>query len=495
MRIFFLTSLISPIGLLISFTLAACGVESTAEHPREQTSLREASTAAPSQHQFEPSTLHHPVAFSDIIGASDAKDALQEFLRQLKDDTGTQNLGARPAHGILLTGSPGVGKTLLARATAHASNLPFFVTSGADLVEHGAGGESPVERLHRLFTAARERAPSIIFIDELDVLQYSYNMSKQLGIEMDGFSGESQVYVIAAVNSLEGLQESLRRSGHFDHTIVVPPPDQKARIQLLQQATLNSPQSHDVNFESLAALTAGMSGADLVNLANLSAARAARDHQTAVRAEDWDEAYDDVTLGPVNPKYTLDGEAARRTAVHEAGHTAVSLLLNDEVQIRKVTIVPRGKTAGHTAYLQPEDKGSEDIDSLSRHIAAGLGGRAAELLVFGQTSSGASDDLNSATSYARIMVTAWGMGEQVGPLGISKINDPAYTKTYSDATKQQVDADIQKIIQEAELLAVSLLKKHRNQFDLLSDTLLRCHQLSGAEARATLDGRPPQRCL
>lgn len=424
-----------------------------------------------------------PVSFDDIIGADAAKTALQELVSTLNTGEGKSVLGVRPAKGILLAGSPGVGKTLLARATATAAEVHFFITTGAAIAARN-GTASPVENLQRLFETARQSAPAIVFIDELDVLKYDYALSKQLAVELDGFVANAQVYVIAAVNSLSGLDPALLRAGRFDHVVHVPMPDLAARQTLLHRITQDIPQADDVDFDGLATVSEGMSGADLANLANLAALRAQRGHKQAVDAVDWDEALDDVHIGPVNGSRVLTGDQAWRTAVHEAGHAAVATLISDAIAVRKATLVSRGNAAGYTQFFPPHESQVLD-DGYYRHmLAVGLGGRAAEMLIFGQGSPGASADLHSVSDDARTMVARWGMGAKLGPVEVQDF-DYMLSK-YGDSLKTMVDEDTRDLVNTAHEQATALLRDNVHRLRQLAKALMAQRQLTGEDIRHIL---------
>ncbi|GAJ27403.1 cell division protein FtsH [Liquorilactobacillus sucicola DSM 21376 = JCM 15457] len=366
------------------------------------------------------------VRFSDVAGAEEEKQELVEVVEFLRDPHKFLSLGARIPSGVLLEGPPGTGKTLLAKAVAGEAGVPFFSISGSDFVEMFVGvGAS---RVRDLFENAKKNAPSIIFIDEIDAVgrQRGAGMGgghdereqtlNQLLVEMDGFAGDEGVIVMAATNRSDVLDPALLRPGRFDRKILVGRPDVKGREAILKVHAKNKPLANDVDLKMVAKQTPGFVGADLENLLNEAALLAARRNKKQIDASDIDEAEDRVIAGPAKRDRVISKKERQTVAYHEAGHTIVGLILNDARVVHKVTIVPRGRAGGYAIMLPKEDQMLLSKHDLKEQIAGLMGGRAAEEIIYGEQSSGASNDFQQATQLARAMVTEYGMSSKLGPV-------------------------------------------------------------------------------
>lgn len=425
-----------------------------------------------------------PVRFDDVFGAEQAKARLQELVDAVREPSRHAHLGVRPPRGVLLVGPPGSGKTMLARATAKEAQLPIFVTTGSDLLEYSHTG-TPLENVRGLFAAARRVAPAIVFIDELDILAGSSSMAKLLGAEMDGFVGDAQVYVLAATNSLEGLPPSLLRAGRFDRIAPVPPPDLAARTAILERAVAETMQADDVDLAKVAYYAEDTSGADLVNLANIAALRAAEARRAAVCSTDWDEALVDMQLGPVDARYVTDRAQLWRTAVHEAGHALLATLLDGEPRLRRVTIAARHGVLGHTSLCPTEAVDSQfDRQTYLNLVATLLAGKLAEEVVLGSFGRGAGNDMAVATGHARAMVTRWGMSEAFVGADLGAIDQPGYTGTLSEATHARVDLETQRILAGEHARARALLTGHKAGLRRIAEALLEQTTLQAEQVRA-----------
>ncbi|HWE61144.1 MAG TPA: ATP-dependent zinc metalloprotease FtsH [Chloroflexota bacterium] len=427
--------------------------------------------------------------FADVAGVDNAKAELQEEVDFLRNPTKYQRLGARIPKGVLLVGPPGTGKTLLARAVAGEARVPFFSISATEFVEMFVGvGAS---RVRDLFDKARASAPAIIFIDELDAIgrrrggggplagsnDEREQTLNQLLVSMDGFEPNEAVIVMAATNRPEVLDPALLRPGRFDRQVVVDPPDRQGREAILRIHTRNLPLAPDVNLAAIAQATAGMSGADLANLANEAALAAARKGHTQITAKDFDDALDRVTLGA--PGAALMNEEERRTvAYHEGGHALVAYLIPNTDPIRRVTITPRGRSLGVTQFLPIDDRRNYRRDYLLDRMAVGLGGRSAEEVAIGEITSGAQNDLQVVTRTARAMVTQLGMADELGPEylggsedGLDGAVSPWEPKEYSDETAQRIDSAVSRLIDEAHKRARDLLSANRAALDAIAHAL------------------------
>jgi len=449
------------------------------------------------------------VTFDDVAGIDEAENELIEIVDFLKNPTKYQRLGGTVPKGVLLVGAPGTGKTLLARAIAGQAGVPFFSLSASEFVEMIVGvGAS---RVRDLFRQAREAAPSIIFIDELDAIGRTRGSGAQLGghdereqtlnqilTEMDGFDSREGVIVLAATNRVDVLDQALLRPGRFDRRVVVQRPDRAGRAAILKVHTKNVPLAPDVSLERIAAETPGLVGAELRNLVNEAALLAARKDASAVRAEDFGEAMQKITLGPA--RHILLTPADReRTAYHEAGHALLALLVPGSDPVHRVSIVPRGMALGATYQLPVDDRTSYGEDYLRARITSALGGRAAEKLIYGVATTGAENDLQQVTEIARHMVLRWGMSEKLGPISFVAPQDdglpPAFQhQPYSEATSELIDAEVRRIVEESHCEADRLLAGHRDKLEALAQALLKAESLNETEIREVtgLTGPPSQ---
>jgi cell division protease FtsH len=438
------------------------------------------------------------VTFADVAGIDEAENELFEIVDFLKNPAKYQRLGGTVPKGVLLVGAPGTGKTLLARAVAGQAGVPFFSLSASEFVEMIVGvGAS---RVRDLFRQAREAAPSIIFIDELDAIGRTRGSGAQLGghdereqtlnqilTEMDGFDSREGVIVLAATNRADVLDQALLRPGRFDRRVVVQRPDRAGRTAILQVHTKKVPLAADVSLQRIAAETPGLVGAELRNLVNEAALLAARKDVSAVRAVDFADAMEKITLGPAR-NILLNAADRERTAYHEAGHALVGLLVPGSDPVHRVSIVPRGMALGATWQLPIDDRTSYAEDYLRARITSALGGRAAEKLVYGLVTSGAENDLQQVTEIARDMVLRWGMSEKLGPISFVAPRDdglpPAFRhQPYSDATSEIIDAEVRRIVEESLVEADRLLVQHRDKLDTLAEALLKAESLNQNEIR------------
>jgi cell division protease FtsH len=438
------------------------------------------------------------VTFDDVAGIDEAENELIEIVDFLKNPSKYQRLGGTVPKGVLLVGAPGTGKTLLARAIAGQAGVPFFSLSASEFIEMIVGvGAS---RVRDLFKQAREAAPAIIFIDELDAIGRTRGSGAQLGghdereqtlnqilTEMDGFDSREGVIVLAATNRADVLDLALLRPGRFDRRVVVQRPDRAGRAAILKVHTKHVPLAPDVSLEHLAAETPGLVGAELRNLVNEAALLAARKDASAVCSEDFAEALQKITLGPAR-NILLNPADRARTAFHEAGHALLALLVPASDPIHRVSIVPRGMALGATYQLPVDDRTSYAEDYLQARITCTLGGRSAEKLVYGATTTGAENDLQQVTEIARHMVLRWGMSEKLGPISFVAPQDaglpPAFQhQPYSETTSQLIDDEVRRIVEESHREADRLLAEHRDKLEALAQALLKSESLNAKEIR------------
>ncbi|MBV9425925.1 MAG: ATP-dependent zinc metalloprotease FtsH [Solirubrobacterales bacterium] len=441
-----------------------------------------------------------PVTFADVAGIDEAKEELTEIVDFLKNPDKYVALGGRIPRGVLLSGAPGTGKTLLARAVAGEAGVPFFLMSASEFVEMIVGvGAS---RVRDLFQQAKAAAPAIIFIDELDAVGRSRaaggaNITgghdereqtlNQILTEMDGFDPRSGVIVLAATNRAEILDPALLRPGRFDRRVSVQPPDRGGREAILRVHTRSVPLDPQVDLGALAASTPGMVGADLANLVNEAALLAARRNHTMVTREDLSDSLERIVLG-AERKVMLTEEDRRRTAYHEAGHAIVGMLTPGADPVRKVSIIPRGQALGVTFSAPDADRFNLDQQHLLAQIKVALGGRAAEEIVFGDLTTGAESDIQHLTQIARHMVGRWGMSRAIGPVAVIPRDGygpllPGAAET-SEATQRLVDEEVRRIVESAHAEVSALLREHRANLDALVARLLDRETLDEADAYA-----------
>ena len=411
--------------------------------------------------------------WEDVAGVEEAKDELREVVEFLREPKRFRALGATVPKGVLLHGPPGTGKTLLAKAVANESNAKFFAQSASSFVEMFAG--LGAARIRRLFKEARKQAPAIIFIDELDAVGATRGSDisgekdqtlNQLLVELDGFDGRDAIIVIAASNLLEKLDPALLRPGRFDRQIFVAPPDLKGRRSILRVHTRNKPLADDVDMEIVARQTSGLTGADLANICNESAIFAGRDHRGEIQTRDFQAALERVIAGVQSRKVITDHEK-RVVAYHEAGHALCSELLPSVEKVHRISIIPRGKALGYTLNLPEEDRYLKTRDELLDYLVVLLGGRVTEHIVFGQVTTGASDDLRKVHEISRSMVTQYGMGTEL----MSK-QLPADDYSMSDHTRRMVDEEQQYLTDLAHRRAMKLVAENRTLLEAFAFTLL-----------------------
>lgn len=452
------------------------------------------------------------VKFKDVAGADEEKQELVEVGEFLKDPRKFAELGARIPKGVLLVGPPGTGKTLLARASAGEAGVPFFSISGSDFVEMFVGvGAS---RVRDLFENAKKNAPCLIFIDEIDAVGRQRGAGlggghdereqtlNQLLVEMDGFSANEGIIIIAATNRADILDPALLRPGRFDRQITVDRPDVKGREAVLQVHARNKPLDETVNLKAIASRTPGFSGADLENLLNEAALVAARQNKKKIDMRDIDEATDRVIAGPAKKSRVISKKERNIVAYHEAGHTVIGLVLDEADMVHKVTIVPRGQAGGYAVMLPREDRYLQTKPELLDKIVGLLGGRVAEEIIFGEVSTGAHNDFQRATGIARRMVTEFGMSEKLGPLqfgssqggqvflGRDFNNEP----NYSDQIAYVIDQEIQRFIKECFERAKTILTENREKLELIAQTLLEVETLDAEQIKHLSEhGKLPER--
>jgi len=459
---------------------------------------------------------HNKVTFADVAGADECKEELEEIVAFLKDPKKFTKLGGRIPKGVLMMGSPGTGKTLLARAVAGEAGVPFFSISGSDFVEMFVGvGAS---RVRDLFEQGKKNAPCIIFIDEIDAVGRHRGAGlggghdereqtlNQLLVEMDGFESNEGVILIAATNRPDVLDPALQRPGRFDRRIVVPRPDLKGRLGVLKVHTRRVPLAPEVDLEVIARGTPGMTGADLENLVNESALMAARQNKERVDTSDFEAAKDKVFMGPERKSMIMTEKEKRNTAVHEAGHALLAKLLPGCDPLHKVTIIPRGQALGVTWSLPTEDKINGYRKQILDQITMAMGGRLAEEIMFDEMSSGAANDIERATETARAMVCRWGMSEKLGPLAFGKSEGEVFlgrdfsaTKDYSEDTARQIDAEVRGIVLGCYENGKRLLTENKEVLQRIADALVEYETLDAEDVNILLQGgaltreRPPPR--
>ncbi|WP_019195472.1 ATP-dependent zinc metalloprotease FtsH [Afipia birgiae] len=455
---------------------------------------------------------HGRVTFEDVAGVDEAKQDLQEIVEFLRDPGKFQRLGGRIPRGVLLVGPPGTGKTLIARAVAGEANVPFFTISGSDFVEMFVGvGAS---RVRDMFEQAKKNAPCIIFIDEIDAVGRHRGAGlgggndereqtlNQLLVEMDGFEANEGVILIAATNRPDVLDPALLRPGRFDRQVVVPNPDVVGREQILKVHVRKVPLAPDINLKTIARGTPGFSGADLMNLVNEAALTAARRNKRMVTQAEFEEAKDKVMMGAERKSLVMTEEEKMLTAYHEGGHAIVGLNVVATDPIHKATIIPRGRALGMVMQLPERDKLSMSLEQMTSRLAIMMGGRVAEELIFGKekVTSGASSDIEQATRLARMMVTRWGLSEELGTVSYGENQDEVFlgmsvsrTQNASEATVQKIDKEIRRFVEEGYREATRILTEKRDDLETLAKGLLEFETLSGDEITDLLNGKKPNR--
>ena len=448
------------------------------------------------------------VTFADVAGCDEVKEEVQEIVDYLKSPTRYQSLGGRVPHGILLAGSPGTGKTLLAKAIAGEAGVPFFSISGSDFVETFVGvGAS---RVRDMFEQAKKNAPCIIFIDEIDAVGRQRGAGlggsndereqtlNQLLVEMDGFESNHTVIVIAATNRPDVLDPALQRPGRFDRQVVVPLPDIRGREQILKVHVKKVPLDESVDLSSLARGTPGFSGADLANLVNEAALFAGRRNKIKVDQSDFEDAKDKIYMGPERRSMVMHEDEKRATAYHEAGHAIVAESLPFTDPVHKVTIMPRGRALGLTWQLPERDRISMYKDQMLSQLSILFGGRIAEDIFVGRISTGASNDFERATQMAREMVTRYGMSDKMGVMVYTENEDEVFlgrsitrSQNISEKTQQDIDAEIRRILDEQYQVAYKILDENRDKMEIMCKALMDWETIDRDQVLEIMEGKQP----
>ena len=438
--------------------------------------------------------------FKDVAGVDEAVEELQETVEFLTNPEKFQKIGGKIPKGVLLLGPPGTGKTLLAKAIAGEAKVPFFSISGADFVEMFVGVGAA--RVRDLFEQAKKNSPCIVFIDEIDAVGRSRGAGlggghdereqtlNQLLVEMDGFTTSENVILIAATNRPDVLDTALLRPGRFDRQITIDKPDIRGREAILKIHTRNTPLAETVDINVLAKSSPGFSGADLANLVNEAALLAARNDQPLITAENFEQARDKILMGPERKSMFISDEQKKLTAYHEAGHVLVSTYTKGSDPIHKVTIIPRGRSLGLTAYLPLEDRYTHNKEYLLAMITYALGGRVAEEIVFHETSTGAANDIEKATDIARRMVRQWGMSETLGPINYGDSHkevflgkDYSHIREYSEETALQIDIEVRNIIMTCMENAKTIINEKSAILHRLAEVLIEKESLNAVEIK------------
>jgi len=451
------------------------------------------------------------VTFADVAGVEEAKEEVVEIVEFLKDPGKFQRLGGKIPRGVLMVGSPGTGKTLLARAIAGEAKVPFFTISGSDFVEMFVGvGAS---RVRDMFEQAKKHAPCIIFIDEIDAVGRHRGAGlggghdereqtlNQLLVEMDGFEGTEGVIVIAATNRPDVLDPALLRPGRFDRQVVVPLPDVRGREQILKVHMRKLPLAEDVRPQVIARGTPGFSGADLANLVNEAALFAARANKRTVTMDEFERAKDKIMMGAERKSMVMDEQEKKLTAYHEAGHAIVGLSVPEHDPVYKVTIIPRGRALGVTMFLPEADRYSTSKRRLESRIATLFGGRVAEEMIFGAESvtTGASNDIERATEIARNMVTKWGLSDKLGPQSYSEEEGEVFLgrsvtqhKQVSDTTAHVIDEEVRRLIDSNYGRAKNILDTNLEKLHKMADALIKYETIDEQQIKDIMEGRDPK---
>ena len=450
------------------------------------------------------------VTFNDVAGVDEAKEEVAELVEFLRDPSKFQKLGGKIPQGVLMVGAPGTGKTLLARAISGEAKVPFFTISGSDFVEMFVGvGAS---RVRDMFEQAKKHSPCIIFIDEIDAVGRHRGAGlggghdereqtlNQLLVEMDGFEGNEGVIVIAATNRPDVLDPALLRPGRFDRQVVVPLPDVRGRSQILKVHMRKVPTAENVDAMVIARGTPGFSGADLANLVNEAALFAARANKKMVTMGEFERAKDKIMMGAERRSMIMKESEKKLTAYHEAGHAIVGRLVPEHDPVYKVSIIPRGRALGVTMFLPEEDRYSYSKKHLESQLSSLFGGRIAEQQIFGEdaVTTGASNDIERATSIARSIVTQWGLSDRMGPLTYSEDEGEVFLgksmgrqKTVSDETAQAIDSEIRTIIDRNYQRAVGILKDNENKLHMMADALMKYETIDSGQIDDIMDGKEP----
>ena len=445
------------------------------------------------------------VTFKDVAGIDEEKEELQEIVDFLKNPKKYTDMGARIPKGVLLVGEPGTGKTLLAKAVAGEAGVPFFIISGSDFVEMFVGvGAS---RVRDLFEEAKRNAPCIVFIDEIDAVGRQRGAGlggghdereqtlNQMLVEMDGFSANEGVIVLAATNRPGVLDKALLRPGRFDRQIVVPAPDVKAREQILEVHARKKRLAPDVDLSIIAKNTSGFTGADLENVLNEAALLAARREKHEIGESEIEDAMVKVTMGPEKKTRVRSDKEKRLVAYHEGGHAVVSRYLKTQDPVHEISIIPRGMAGGYTMYRPTEDKSFISKTEMLENIVSLLGGRASEEIVLGDISTGASNDIQRATQIAKSMVTKYGMSDRIGTITLGSDQDEVFIgrdwgheKSYSEETAGLIDEEVKRIIDNAYAQAKSILNAHRDKLDRVAEVLVEKEKITGEEFDQIFEG-------
>jgi cell division protease FtsH len=450
------------------------------------------------------------ITFNDVAGVDEAKEEVAELVEFLRDPSKFQKLGGKIPQGVLMVGAPGTGKTLLAKAISGEAKVPFFTISGSDFVEMFVGvGAS---RVRDMFEQAKKHSPCIIFIDEIDAVGRHRGAGlggghdereqtlNQLLVEMDGFEGNEGVIVIAATNRPDVLDPALLRPGRFDRQVVVPLPDVRGRSQILKVHMRKVPTAENVDAMVIARGTPGFSGADLANLVNEAALFAARGNKKLVTMGEFERAKDKIMMGAERRSMIMKESEKKLTAYHEAGHAIVGRLVPEHDPVYKVSIIPRGRALGVTMFLPEEDRYSYSKKHLESQLSSLFGGRIAEQQIFGEdaVTTGASNDIERATSIARSMVTQWGLSDRMGPLTYNEEEGEVFLgksmgrqKTVSDETAQAIDSEIRTIIDRNYQRAVEILKDNESKLHMMADTLMKYETIDAGQIDDIMDGKEP----
>ena len=487
-------SLITPFGLLIIFLVFWFFMM----NPGNNQGGNKTMTFGKSRARMINTAEKNKITFDDVAGVDEEKEELEEIVEFLKNPKKYTDMGARIPKGVLLVGQPGTGKTLLAKAVAGEAGVPFFIISGSDFVEMFVGvGAS---RVRDLFEQAKRNAPCIIFIDEIDAVGRQRGAGlggghdereqtlNQLLVEMDGFSANEGVIVLAATNRPDVLDKALLRAGRFDRQIVVGAPDVKAREQILEVHSKKKRLADDVDLRIIAKNTSGFAGADLENVLNEAALLAARRNKTEIGMQEIEDAMVKVTMGPEKKTKVRSDHEKKLVAYHEAGHAVVSKFLPTQDPVHEISIVPRGMAGGYTMYRPTEDKSFMSKSEMQENIISLLGGRVAEKLVLNDISTGASNDIERATQIARNMVTKYGMSDTIGPMMLGGNQeevflgrDFAHSKEYSEETAGLIDKEVKKIIETAYNSAEQILRANADKLHIVAQLLLEKEKIDSEE--------------